>query len=98
TKSSATRNHLRENAVDGIRMDEDELDPEEADARLVDELRARSVQPVERRRQVPGLEGDVVHPRTAPRDEAADRRVLARRRHELDPTSADEERCGLDAL
>ena len=30
-------------------MDERELDPEEADARLIDELRARGLQPVERR-------------------------------------------------
>jgi len=79
-------------------MDKNELDPEEADARLVDELRARGLQPVERRREVLGLEGDVMHPWTASCNEAADGRVLARRRHELDATRADEERRGLHAL
>ena len=34
TKSSATRNHLRENAVDGIGMDERDLEPEEPAARV----------------------------------------------------------------
>src|SRR6187551_1081969 len=66
TKSSATRNHLRENAVDGIGMDERELEPEEAAARSpVDQLRPRSVEPLERRVEILGLDGDVVHPRTA---------------------------------
>lgn len=79
-------------------MDEHELDSEEAHAGSVDELRAGGAQPVERRREIVGLEGDVVHPLTAPCEETADRRVLARRRHELDATSADEERRSLDAL
>src|SRR6187401_2341986 len=45
TKSSATRNHLRENTVDGIRMDEHELDPEEPDPWTVDELCPCVLQP-----------------------------------------------------
>src|SRR6188508_2909869 len=47
TKSSATRYHLRENTVDGIRMDEHELDPEEPHAWTVDELRPCSLQPID---------------------------------------------------
>src|SRR4029079_6643809 len=73
TKSSATRNHLRENTVDGIRMDEHELDPEQPDARPVDELRACGLEPIERRDEIVGFDRDVVHPGTTPREEAADR-------------------------
>ena len=97
--SSATRNHLRENAVDGIGMDERDLEAEETDAwHLVDELSAGVRELVERRPQVVGRERDVVHPRPSSREEAADRRVLAGRREQLDPAVAEEERRGFDAL
>ena len=63
TKSSATRNHLRENAVDGIGMDERDLEPEEPrGASPVDQVRALGVEPFERRVKVFGLERDVMHP------------------------------------
>ena len=42
--------------------------------------------------------GDVVHARPAPREEAADGRVVAERRQELDPAVADADRRGLDTL
>ena len=44
------------------------------------------------------LVGDVVHPGSALGQEPPDRRVVARRREQLDPARADEERGGLDAL
>ena len=40
----------------------------------------------------------MVHPRAAAGEEAADRRVVAGRRHELDAALADEQRRSLDAL
>src|SRR5262245_29220677 len=99
TNSSATRNHLRENAVDGIGMDERELDPEEPRPRSpVDQVRAFGVEPVEGREEVVGLEGDVVHSGTALCEEAADGRVAPGRGEKLDAALADEERCSLDAL
>src|SRR5690242_10950098 len=82
---SAMCHHLRENAVDGIRMDERDLEPEHARARLlVDELRAVALQRLERRADVVHLERDVVHARTARREETADGRVVLERREQLD--------------
>src|SRR5262245_12848566 len=99
TNSSATRNHLRENAVDGIGMDERELDPEEPHPRSrVDQVRTFGVESVERREEIVGLEGDVMHAGTAPCEEATDRCVVLGRGQELDPTLADEKRRGLDPL
>ena len=79
-------------------MDEHELDPEEPDPWTVDELRPRSLQPVDGCDKVSGRERDVVHPRSPTGDEAADGRVLPRGGQELDATLADEERRCLDAL
>ena len=79
-------------------MDEHELDPEEPDPWTVDELRPRSLQPVDGCDKVSGRERDVVHPRSPTGDEAADGRIVTSRRHELDATLADEQRCGLDPL
>src|SRR5262245_39714417 len=99
TKSSATRNHLRENAVDGIGMDERELEAEQPAARRpIDHVRAGGVEPLERRDQVLCGDRDVVHSRAAACEEAAHRSVLARRRHELETTVADEDGGRLDAL
>ena len=64
----------------------------------VDQLRAGRLELVERCAEVVRLERDVVHPRAAAREEAADRRVVARRRDELEATLADEHRRRLDAL
>src|SRR3954468_24770330 len=78
---SAMCHHLRENAVDGIRMDERDLQAEHAGARLlVDELGAVALQRVERGTDVLHLERHVVHPGAAGREEAADRRVVLERR------------------
>jgi hypothetical protein len=80
-------------------MDERDLEPEEAAARCaIDELRTLGVEPIERGTKVFRLDRDVVHPRAASCKEAADRRVVARRRHELDPALADEDGRGLDTL
>jgi hypothetical protein len=80
-------------------MDERDLETEEPAARYaIDQLRARGLQLAERREQVIGLEGDVMHPRAAAREEAPDRRVVVGRRDELDATRSQEERRCLDSL
>src|SRR5687768_5517160 len=98
TKSSATGNHLRENAVDRIGMDERELDAEQPDARPVDDLRAGRLQLVERGAEIVRLERDVMHARATSREETPDRRVPLGRREQLDPALPDEQRRGFDAL
>src|SRR4051812_27281287 len=96
---SAMCHHLRENAVDGIRMDERDLQAEHARARLViDELRAVAPQRLERRTDVLDLERDVVHPGAARGEEAADRRVVRERREQLHALAAHAHGDGLDAL
>src|SRR5437763_6354493 len=96
---SAMCHHLRENAVDGIRMDERDLQTEHPGARLfVDELCAVAPQPLERRRDVLDLERDVVHSGAARGEEAADRGVVLERREQLDAAAADEDGRRLDAL
>lgn len=85
--------------MDGIRMNERDLEPEQArPGNPVDELHARRLQLVQRREQVGRLERDVVHPGPASGEEAADGRVVAGRRHELDPALAHEHGRSLDAL
>jgi len=79
-------------------MDEHELDPEEPDARPVDELRACGLELIERRDEIVGFDRNVVHPRTTPREKATDRSVLTRRRQKLETTVAHEERRSLDSL
>ena len=49
-------------------------------------------------RDVVDLEGDVVHPRPAPFEEPADRRVGVERGEQLDPIVADPQERRLDAL
>src|SRR4051794_11588378 len=96
---SAMCHHLRENAVDGIRMDERDLQAEHPGARLVvDELRTVALQRFERRSDVPDLERDVVHSGAAGGEEAADRGVVLERREQLDAAAAHAHRDGLDAL
>jgi hypothetical protein len=80
-------------------MDEGDLEPEEPTARSpVEQVRAFGIEPLERGEEVLGLDRDVVHPGPAPRNEATDRSVLARGRHELDAAIADEHRGCLDTL
>src|SRR5262249_52499641 len=95
----ASGNHLRENAVDGIRMDECDLEPEEALARrLVDQVGARVGELGQGGAEGADLVRDVVHAGAALREEAADRRVLLERLEQLDPAIADTNRRGADAL
>jgi len=85
--------------VNGFRVDEGDLEPEHALPRLgVDQLGTLGGELGERRVDVVHLVGDVVHARPALREEAADRRVLAERGHELDTTVADQQQGRLDAL
>jgi hypothetical protein len=85
--------------MDGFRMDERDLEPEEPASReRVDELRTRRLELLERGREILGPESDVMHPRPAPREEAPDRCVLAGGAHELEAAVADEHGCRLDAL
>src|SRR4051794_10437644 len=96
---SAMCHHLRENAVDGIRMDERDLQAEHARARLVvDELRAVAPQRLERRADVVDFERDVVHPGAARSEEAADRRVVLEGREQLHTVATHADGDGLDAL
>lgn len=101
TKSFAlvSGNHLREDAVDSVGMDECDFEPEEAGAwDLVDQLRSLCLQVSKRLPHVGGLEGDVMHRLASPCQEAPDRSVLPRRREELDTAVAHEERCRFDPL
>src|SRR5438093_368824 len=65
---SATRHHLRENSVDRFRMDESNLEPEDALPRLgVDQLDALSDEIRERCAEIGALVGDVMHAVPSPR-------------------------------
>src|SRR5947199_1772523 len=79
TRSSATgAHHLGEHAVDGVRMDEGDLEAEHPVAGgLVDQLGAGLGEMHEGGADVLDLVGHVMHPRAALREEAADRRVVA---------------------
>src|ERR1044071_2449039 len=88
---SAMGNHLRENAVDRIRMDERDLEPEQSGVRLgVDELGSLALQRNERCTDVLDLECNVMHARAARREKPADRRVTVQRGEQLDAPAADE--------
>ena len=85
--------------MDGIGMDECDLEPEETSSgRRVYQLRPGGFELVERGAKILCLERDMVHPGSAAREEAADRGVGARRCHELEPALADEQRRRLDPL
>ena len=80
-------------------MDERDLEPEEAAARLlVDQLRPVRLQARELGGDILDLEGDVVEARSSLGEEPADRRVRPERGEQLDPRRTDEERRRLDAL
>jgi hypothetical protein len=96
---SLNRNHLRENAVDGIRVDEGDLEPEEPFTRtLVDEICTCTGEFRECGGKVAHLIGDVVHPRATLRQEAPHRCVLVERLEELDAAAADTHGRRADAL
>src|ERR1043166_6368662 len=96
---SAMGHHLREDAVDGIGVNERDLQAEEPRVRLrVDELGAIALQRLERRPDVRNLEGDVVHPGPAGVQEAPHRGVVLEGGEELDAAATDEDRRRLDAL
>ena len=95
----ASGNHLRENAVDGIRVDERDLEPEEPLARrFVDQVGAGIRELGEGRAQVADLVRHVMHAWTALREEAADRSVLAEGAEKLQPAVPDPDRRRLHAL
>ena len=71
-------------------MDEGNLETEEPFARLlVDQFGSGAGELRERGAEIADLVGDVMHARPALREEAADRRVVAERREQLDPAVAD---------
>jgi len=79
--------------MDRIRVDEGHLEAEQAGTRLrVDQLGTLFRKLGERGTQVVHLVGDVMHPRAALRQEAADRCVLAERFQKLDASVADSQR------
>src|SRR5262249_50921164 len=97
--ASATRNHLREDAMNGVGMDESNLEPEETVPGLrVDQLDPSGLELCERGPDVVALVGDVVHPRAAPGEEPAHRGVVAERGEELEAVRAHADRRRLDAL
>src|SRR5439155_22155576 len=86
TRSSAATDDLRENAVDGIRMDEGDLEAEEPAARpLVDQLRALRGARAQRLAHVVDLVRHVMHAGTALGEKLADGRLVSERGQQLDP-------------
>jgi len=85
--------------VNRVVVDERDLQPEEAPPRrLVDQPRTGLRELGEHAGDVVGLVRDVMEAGPALGEEAADRRVLVRRREELEPAGAHEKRRRLDAL
>src|SRR5580765_949422 len=95
----AMRDDLREDAVDGVGVDEGDLQTEEAGARMVvDQLDAVGLELAERHLEIGDLVRDVVHPGASLGEEPAHRRLLAECGDELDAAVADTQRRRLDAL
>ncbi len=85
--------------MDGVRVYECDLEPEQALSwRLVDEVGPRVGELGESGVEIAHLVGDVVHPRPALGEEAADGSVFAERLEQLDAALADPERGGPNAL
>src|SRR4029077_2280030 len=91
TRSSATRAHyFREHAVDGLRMDEGDLEAEHAAARrLVDQLGARVREMREGGADVIALVGDVVHAWAARGEDPTHGRLVAERAEQFEPAFPD---------
>ena len=90
---------LRENAVQGVRVDKGDLQAEETDARNgVDQLHTGVGEVGECHADVSNLVRNVVDARPSLGKEAPDRSVLGKRGKELDPARADEQGCCLDTL
>ena len=85
--------------MDGLRVHERDLEPEEAWARaLVDQIRACPGELRERGGEVAHLVRNVVHAGTALDEKPPDRSVLAERLEQLDAAVADPDGSGPDAL
>src|SRR4029079_12093905 len=98
-ESSDRAHHLGQDAVDGVGMEERDMQPEEpAPRNLVDQLGARVLEAGEGRTDVVDLVGHVVHPRAALGEKASHRCVVTRGDEELDPARADEDGGSFDAL
>src|SRR5712691_970405 len=99
TRSVGRRNHLRQDPVDRIRMDEGDLEAEESFARLlVDQIGAGACETRDRLLHVRDFVGDVVHSRPALGDEAADGRIFGERLEQLHASTSDADGSSLDAL
>src|SRR5689334_25405570 len=93
TRSSATADDLREHTVDGIGMDEGDLEAEEPAPRpLVNQLRPLCLELVDGGADVLDLVRDVVHAGAAFGEELPHRRVVAEGGEQLDPAGSDPER------
>lgn len=76
--------------MDGIRVDERDLEAEQASARaVVDQICARTRKFGQRRLEIAHLVGHVVHPGPSLRQETADGRVLPEWLEQLDAAVAD---------
>ena len=99
TRSSAIADHFRKDAVDRIRVDERDLEPEQASARpFVDQLRPLGDEVVERLADIVDLVRDMVHSRPAVSQKPPNGRVFSERREQLHAIGADPQRRRLDAL
>src|SRR5262245_57200993 len=95
----AMGNDLREDAVEGVGVDEGNLQTEETAAGLlVDELRPTGGELVERRLDVLDLVRDVVHAGAPVGEELPDGGLAAERGEQLDAARADAHRRRLDPL
>jgi hypothetical protein len=80
-------------------VDESNLEPEEPTVRLVvDELDSLLGKPFQLTLKIAHLVCDVMHARPAAGEKLADRRLLAKRREQLDATVADAQRRRFDTL
>src|SRR6266576_3599751 len=95
----ASGDHLRENAVHGVGMDERDLEAEQAfTRRVVDQVGSGALEFREGCPHVGDLVRDVMHPRAALRQEPPDRSVLAGWLEQLYPPLADAHRGRTHAL
>ena len=85
--------------MDGIRVDERDLEAEQARTRaFVDQVCACVRELGKRRLEIGDLVGHVMHPRPSLREEAADGSVLPERLEQLDAALADTDRRRPDSL